>query len=338
MESGRLGGVEPGRGLMFKQSKWQYLFWLLAGGLLIWVILQTPFNELKAILEQLSLSQIILLIAVNTMIVFLLGMRWWLFLRAFGYPIPYFKITQYRLISFSISYITPGPQFGGEPFQIHLLSTRHDVPTDVNIAALSLDKLMELLANFSILIFGVALTINSGILGGDSQPLAILYAAGLLAIPGIYYVLLRQGKRPLSSLVWTFTKSRKFLYWILPAERRMQKLLKNDPGIFVAAGIISLIIWIALIFEYWLMLYFLGAPLDFIQIIAVITTARVAMLTPLPGALGALELGQTWLMGTLGFPASLGIAISLLVRGRDILFSLIGLTWYKVSLESYKNS
>jgi uncharacterized membrane protein YbhN (UPF0104 family) len=80
-----------------------------------------------------------------------------------------------------------------------------------------------------------------------------------------------------------------------------------------------------MVFEYWLALLFLGQNIAFWQLIAVITAARITLLSPVPGALGVLEAGQALAMAALGYDPSLGISLSLLIRARDILFGLLGL-------------
>jgi uncharacterized membrane protein YbhN (UPF0104 family) len=76
--------------------------------------------------------------------------------------------------------------------------------------------------------------------------------------------------------------------------------------------------------EYWLALSFLGIPVSLLQAVAVLTAASVAFLFPLPGGLGALEASQVLAMEALGLPSALGLSISLLIRGRDILLGGLG--------------
>jgi uncharacterized membrane protein YbhN (UPF0104 family) len=52
---------------------------------------------------------------------------------------------------------------------------------------------------------------------------------------------------------------------------------------------------------------------------------RLAFLVPLPGGLGALEASQTFALAALGFQPALGIALSLLIRARDIILGAAGL-------------
>jgi uncharacterized membrane protein YbhN (UPF0104 family) len=80
-----------------------------------------------------------------------------------------------------------------------------------------------------------------------------------------------------------------------------------------------------MIFEYWLVIQFLGITLPLSQTIGALVAARLAFLTPLPGGLGALEASQTVALRTLGQPPSYGISIALMIRLRDLLFGIAGL-------------
>lgn len=53
--------------------------------------------------------------------------------------------------------------------------------------------------------------------------------------------------------------------------------------------------------------------------------ARLAFFTPLPAGIGVLETALPWMTATLGLGSSLGFGLCLLIRMRDILFSLAGL-------------
>ena len=102
---------------------------------------------------------------------------------------------------------------------------------------------------------------------------------------------------------------------------------RHHPRAVVLALLISVLSWIGMLAEYWLMAGFLGARLTLLEAIIALTAARIAFLLPLPGGLGALEASQALTMSALGFDAALGVSLALLIRGRDMLFGVIGLGW-----------
>jgi uncharacterized protein (TIRG00374 family) len=93
------------------------------------------------------------------------------------------------------------------------------------------------------------------------------------------------------------------------------------------AFLISLVSWVAILVEFWLMLRVLGLNLTPIQVISTLTAARIAILLPLPGGLGTLEASQVLALGAFGLNPAAGISLSLLIRVRDVALGGLGLWW-----------
>ena len=109
------------------------------------------------------------------------------------------------------------------------------------------------------------------------------------------------------------------------AELQVSAFCRQHPNSLLAAFGLSVLVWLALVFEYWLALRFLGLELVWWQLIVIITAARLSLLTPIPAALGVLEAGQAIALQALGFAPEFGISIGLIIRARDVFFGLLGL-------------
>lgn len=296
--------------------------------LLWWAFQQVPFGLVWAALRQLNGVQIAIWLLVNIGLVIMMTGRWWLILRTLGKQIPYLDLTRYRLASYAISYFTPGPQFGGEPIQVLALRQRHGIPGTTATASVGLDKLLELIANFSFLVFGIAIALTSTWLPIQWRVPGLAFALGLLVFPLVYFILMLTGRQPLNTLIERLPQSiaQNWVSVVLgKVEDEMSAFCIDHPGTVLLVTLISLCVWVGMVFEYWLLTYFLGLRLSLVQTIQALTAARLAFLTPLPGGLGALEASQVIAMQTLGLESAYGISISLLIRLRDILFGLGGL-------------
>lgn len=305
--------------------------WLLAAALLWWVLRSVNLAEVWNTLKGLTGLQIILLLAVNALIAFTFGWRWWLILWAQGFSIPYSALASYRLVCFSVSYFTPGPHFGGEPLQVYLIRRRHDVPLAMATASVALDKLLEVVVNFIFLLIGVVITYLAQVAPGAVRGEAILIAAALLALPLGLLGILYAGKHPVSGLITYLSPRLPFLErWqgiVAETEDHAIHACRQHPGAIAAAFGGSVVVWFALFFEFWLSTHFLGLDLNWVQLVSIVTVARVALLLPSPGGLGTLEAGQVWMMGLLGLNPAAGLGLSLLIRARDVLFGISGLLW-----------
>lgn len=302
-----------------------------------WIWYQVTQTDMARRLASFRISSepLAVLILLNAAALLLFNSRWWLILRAQGYRIPYSATLRYRMASFAVSYFTPGAQFGGEPVQVYALHSRHGIQVPAAVASVTLDKLFELLANFSFLALGALMVLTGRTSGLSGALLQAVYAVGLFLAPLGLLLSIGMGRRPLTRLVnllegivparWRERPGLcKALDLIAGSEEQIGALIRRRPGVILQALGASTAIWCASLIEYWLALRVLGVSLDLRQTILALTAARLAFLTPLPGGLGALEAGQVLAMQALGLNPMTGIAVSLWIRGRDLALGAIG--------------
>jgi uncharacterized protein (TIRG00374 family) len=310
-----------------RQPVWLMAIWLGALAVLAWSIGRIPVRDVFQALDHLQLESAFILALLNIVVVLLISSRWWLILRSQGQRINLLRLVGYRLAAFSMSYFTPGPQFGGEPLQVHLL-TRHGIPVSTALSSVSLDKLLEMAINFTFLVGGVVLVLQSGLLGGLASSQVLAFALGLVLIPISYLAALWGGKRPLAGLLRHIKHPRlqAAARLVGEAETLAGEFCRQKPGALLAAVAISLLTWVVMVLEYYLLLNFLGLSVTLAQAIAGLTAARLAFLAPTPAGLGALEASQALASEALGFGLVSGLTISLVIRARDLLIGAAGLS------------
>lgn len=328
----RSDGFLPSAGHKPVRKIWIYLGWLIVVCLLWWSLRGIPLEGILQTLRLLRAWQIGVLLGLNILIILLITSRWWLILRSAGHSVPYLNLAAYRLASFAVSYFTPGPQIGGEAFQVLCVHRRHQVPTITAISSVFLDKLLEILSTFTFLVFGMAFIALSDLRGIAVKPWMWVMAPAILLLPAAHLFALRQGKTPATWLFshlfqrWKkFPIIQKILSVIQQTEEQIERLWTRHPRTILHTISVSIVVWLGLVFEYALMLQFLGIDLSLAQTILALTLARLAFMIPLPGGLGALESSQVLAMQLLGFSPVLGITISLVIRARDIILGVAGL-------------
>ncbi len=324
------------------KRSWMPLAWLASIALVVYVFAITPFDAVTEILAGLGGLQISLLVLINLGIITLFGLRWWWILRIQRYHLPYLTIVRYRLAAFGISYFTPGPQFGGEPLQVYYLRKNHQLPTADSLASLSLDKLLELMANFTFLVIGMLVVFAGGYLDSEENFSLLPIILTLAALPWGYLLLLYFGVKPITGLskalteAWSDTPGvRGATKTIAESESQVSNFCQSKTLDMVGLMLVSGLVWLALVFEYWLTLGFLGVPLGLGETLVFITAARLAFLTPLPGGLGSLEISQVLAAQALGLGTEIGASIGLLIRIRDICFGLAGFLWGGILTNRY---
>jgi uncharacterized protein (TIRG00374 family) len=321
-----------------RSSKWRKLLsraspWIAALLLLGLALRAVAYEELVDTLSRLTWVQLLILTLVNSTIVLIFAGRWWIILRALNQVVRFLALSAYRLSAFAVSYFTPGMQFGGEPLQVILLQRRDGTPGIVGSASVALDKAIELLGNFTFLAFGAVVIARLELFSDRSGEILQFIAFGLLTLPILLLTVSWRGHRPLT---WLLTRLPSRLSRRIPILNRLSAIIAGIEEQVVAfcqghalpltgAMLISLITWILLLGEYWLMLQFLGIDLNLLQTVAVLTIARFAFLFPLPGGLGALEVSQILALSALGYTSAEGLSLAFLIRARDLLFGILGL-------------
>ena len=297
------------------------LLWLFLPLLVWWALRKVPFDSVWQMLGQLNLISLFGLMLLNAVIVLVFSSRGWLILRAFGYRVNYLWLAAYRLSAFSISYFTPGQQFGGEPLQVYWLNKRHQVAGVTALTTVALDKLFEVLSNFTFLLAGLVIVLRAGLFGGQVplDPRAAAWMAGLFLLPAVYLLAIWARRSPLAWMLGRLPRLARLAGSVRAAEDQAADLLQRKPAMIAWLGLASGLAWLLMLAEYWLMVRLFGVELTLVQTILALTAARLAFLTPLPGGLGALEAGQVLGMQSIGLDPALGISVSLLIRARDIL-------------------
>lgn len=310
----------------------RWWLWLVILLLILWVITRLNFLRLMAVLANLSGLEIGLILLVNMAVLLALSSRWWLILFGNGWRLNYLLVSAYRLAGFSLSYFTPGPQFGGEPLLIQLLRKRHGIPGKAAGASVVLDKSLELAVNFGFLVFGVAVSLSMGLFPLRYSWLLLLASVALLLAPASHLILASRGYRPLAAAFallpanWR-SKPRlaRLIALVDETEFLLAQYLTARPGWIALALLTSLISWLFLVAEYWLMAQFLGLSIPIWMAIASLTAARLAILLPSPGGLGTLEASQILAFSALAQSPEAGAALALVIRARDLAFGGLGL-------------
>ncbi len=298
--------------------------------LLFFAFRNAPLAEIWEAVSHLTLWQLATLAIVNITIYSLISLRWWIIVRTMNRSIFYLPLVLVRLSVFGVSYFTLGPQVGGEPLQVLYLQRNYGMTYTRATSTVIMDKLLEFLANFFLLVIGLTAIVEAGILStNESRPLvSLIPMAAILLWPFIHITLMIRGIYPVAAVLRAaFPKHihKKWIRFIIVSERLAGMFCQRNPRALWAAAAVSLAAGAGMVSEYILITSFLGVDLEVWQTVAAWTTSWLAFLIPLPGGLGSLEASQVVTLGAFGISASLAIGVTLLIRARDLLIGGVGL-------------
>lgn len=325
------------------QYRWLgFLLWLVALVLVSWTLSQMPLADIGRTLAALEFDQWSTWVVVNVAVILIATARWTVLARMLEQSTGFVELLLVRQAGQTISFITPGPQFGGEPFQIYWLYKRAGMAIHSAVLSLSLDRFYELWVNFLMLILGVVWLIVSpdfGIqtrTGGNWQQILLLMIFVLLLLSALAFVLIRQPTF-VSSLLeksgarWLDNPRLKKLddHWHSMGEDLRVAVDKKKPALLVAL-LTSVMVWVLIVLEMWLVLGFFDISLNISGLILILVAMRIALLLPLPGGIGTLEASVFWSFQILQLPPSAALAVIAMMRLRDIAVLLAGLACIRV--------
>lgn len=313
----------------FKRFRAGYVALLLIPALYWFAFKDIDVSALFSAMARWEVASLGLLGVLNLLIVQAMCLRWGLILKRSGRRVPFSRLVLYRLSANAVSYLTPGPQFGGEPLQVHWLSLFHGVPPDAAAVSVAVDRLLELTANLCfLLLMGIVLLLGNYF----DRPSQFLILA-LIGLSGMAAAALcrvmASGGTPLTRMVHFGAKQfglqgrlSSTVQFLERVEKQAASILNAPTRILWLYGACSGIQWVLMLSEFWFIYQVVGVSLSLMQLFALMGAARLAFLLPLPGALGALEAGQLAVLTALGLDPVFGLAACLTMRARDLI--LIG--------------
>ena len=321
------------------------LLWLIALGLAAWTLAQLPLADITTSISSLSAPQWIFWFALNALIILVLGSRWQLLTHALATPVNLLKLLLIRQAGQTVSFITPGPQFGGEPLQIYWLY-KYGLPLRKALLSLGLDRFFELWVNFSVLLLAVLLLLagvgqndgnNTNTAIGDWQTALVPLLIFLGLMFSLAWILVKQPEW-INNRLERIAARWQHNHRLSSINQHWQSLgddlrtaLRTKKIHFLFAILLSVFGWVGLLGELYLILHFVGIEADLYSFLIILVAMRMALLLPMPGGVGTLEASVLWSFHTLNLPASAALGLIALMRVRDAIVLMIGLACLRAS-------
>lgn len=269
--------------------------------------------------------------------------RWKIVLSGEGVDVPFWTLLKYKFVVFSINYFTPTARLGGEPLKVLLLKKQR-VKSSKSFASVVVDNFigMGLDAVVAAIIL-IAIVLTSATFPSQVKELFLMTGlASLAVVTAIYFVLIKRGKSVFSYSLeiagkLTGTYKQKFFgilhEKVAKSEFYMREMLAKKPKTVFLALFYAALSWPLTLLQYKLALLMLGVDASIAQILLSITVMAFTTLIPIPASLGVQEAGQFSVFKVLGLNPHLGIALSLIIRLKDII--QLHLSFWFLSMEGF---
>ncbi len=254
---------------------------------------------------------------------------WCTLLRRTHRP-PFHIFFRVRWIGESINTLLPVAQVGGELIKARLL-THHKVPTSqasasvvVSLTLMVFAQIVFTLLGLSVLIFLLGIAegaLIQGVLIGAALIALFLVSFYWFQRHGLFGWFTRHLRSFLSSGKWLklMGSAAALDAAVIQLYGHRQRVLRSFSWMLLG--------WILGTGETWLALYFLGHPVNWLEALMIESLAQAVKNAAflIPGALGVLEGGYILLGTLIGLPSSVGLALALTRRVRELSLGVPGL-------------
>ena len=312
-----------------KKTAFNSLIWFTAGVLIILTVLELPVGDMLQRIQAISISVWTTLFLVNLVILFLAVKRWQILSQLFDVEISFARLFIIRQAGSTFSFVTPGPQFGGEPLQAYWLNRDQGVPLDNTIALIGADRFIEIFINFSFLFFGILL-VTQGNIKTDLSNAVFFVSLSLISLITLLSLLFYKHRFIVSTLFSLYG----LVFQKTPDKDQEQLIITSISATFSRiekeklrvsfAIVVGAFGWLGLIFELYLMMNALNLTPDLYQIVFVMLGIRIALLMPIPGGVGTIETSLIWSFGVLGLSLVGAAGVIALNRIRDLIILALG--------------
>jgi putative membrane protein len=234
-----------------------------------------------------------------------------------------------RWIRESINYLLPVGRLGGDMAAVRLLVARRREVNTV-VATMVVDKTLEVLGLFLFALAGIVILFESGENNNSVGHWAIRAMGAFLAILIVFFAAQRWG---LLKLVDKVVKKLSGTCDDVSGSNtssiheKVWEIYRDSPRLTLAA-FLHVIAWVPGALQVWVSLHFMGFGIGFTGafIIESLTMVICSAAFIMPASLGAQEAAYMAIgWGLFGIPPAAGLAVSLVMRTKDIIFGVPGL-------------
>jgi uncharacterized protein (TIRG00374 family) len=298
---------------------------LIGISLFVWTLKFVGWQKIKSAFLVFTGWQWIIILITTLLVKLFATWKWKEILKSGETDITFLDLFKYYLVSFSTTYLFPMVFLSGEFLQGYILKRKHGLPFSKGMASAIIDQILDWTTNLAIIFFGVIFFLLK--IGFLTKKFAIYFFSTflfcLIAISFFYFMVFK--KKSFANLFLKFLNYETKNTESLEIEKEFFNFFKIKNFYFWKALILAFFEEIIFILRIWLLVSFLGGTVNFLSTLSILGFSYLAMMIPIPAALGIHEGFQAFSFNALGLGAGLGTAFALIIRGADLIVAFIGM-------------
>lgn len=294
--------------------------------LLVSVISFIGWQEIWAAFRIFTGWQGAVIILLTVLALFFGQWKWQVILKTQGYQISHKQLAASYLAGFSLIYLFPMLLFGGEFFKGYALKEKFNIPLRKSMVSVVIDKIIEETAFVLTVFVGILFFLFT--IGLPPRNIAIAAGAVLLIlISGFIFLYFKIfNKQSIATFFAKRLEGNKFFNGqALEAEKDIFNFFKKRDLMFWGSfGLAFLRVGVTWL-RTWLLAIFLGKSLGALPALSVLGFYYLAVIIPIPAALGTHEIIQTFSFTAMGAGAGTAAAFTMIQRGGELILAVVGL-------------
>jgi uncharacterized protein (TIRG00374 family) len=271
--------------------------------------------------KKITLAQFGLIILLKLGFMILGALKWKVILDFYNQKVSISKLYFFKFATFSVSFFTPMAAVGGQAVGVVLLKNER-VPVKIGVATMLIDSVLTPFISIIISLLAVLIFLLTKF---SDAPVFILGVAILFSIvlfSVLFFIAFKIKRTDIKNHQNGFLlKWKVVIYDFLITFSDFFR--ENKKGTLFLV-ILILLGHAAVLFEIFLILYFLDVGLGVIEIALIEAGFTFAFVIPISQALGVAEMSGAYFLNLLGYSATLGVSLTLILRARHLLVGLIG--------------
>lgn len=295
-------------------------------GLFIWIAKTVGWQEIKNSFSVFTGTNGLIIFVLTLLIMLIGNWKWQEILKGEGVRVSFWSLFKPFLAGFSVMFLAPILLWAGEIFRSYLLKRNNDVPWTKGLTSVIIDRILEWTANLAVILFGVIIFLLT--IGFPPTNLAIIFGGVFLFfVLGISFFYLRTFRRK-SMVKIAFRlfglKNIKDDNVVLQAEKGMFDFFRLENKTFWTSFILSFLRAGVMYIRAGLLIFFLGRSIGALPVLSILGFNYLAVMIPIPAALGSHEAIQTFAFNSLGLRISTATAFTMIIRGVELIIALAG--------------
>jgi uncharacterized protein (TIRG00374 family) len=313
---------------------------LIGFSLFFWVVKLTGLGKIRDAFDILSSWSGLAIIFLTVIMAVMGTWKWKEILKGEGINVPLSGLFMPYLAGYAVMLLAPIMVWGGEILRGYFLKEQRGVPWSKGLASVIIDRIFEWTANLVVMVLGLLFFLSK--IENFPKNLEFFFGAVFFIFAAavvFFYFKVSQKESVIKKIAgfFGFEKIEEKSTFLETEKDIFLFFHKNNKAIWRSLAISFLRAGVML-FRVWVLILFLGKAINIFSSISILGFNYLAVMIPIPAALGSHEVIQTFAFGALGMNSQSAAVFTMVIRGAELLISLLGVAvLFKFGIDFTKN-